>query len=510
MATLTFPTPTQIKNLGTPTTNNDATTKQYVDNLVANLTSTGTLGNLSVTGNVDFISSPNISLGSISNLHITGGSSGYVLKTDGSGNLSWAADSTNPAGSNTQIQFNDGGSALGASANLTFDKSTSILTITGNVSANYIAGTLTTNAQPSITSLGTLSSLTVNGLSNFGAVSNVKISGGTSGYVLTTNGAGDISWQAQASGAGTGFAGVVKNDFTANGSSNTFALTRTPSGADNLIVSIDGLIQQTGVYTLDAANLVFADTPTSGQKIEVTIFDRLGAGSNTQVLYNNDGNLTGTNNFTYTSSTDTLVVGNISSSGNISSGNLNSSGNITSQGGFVTIDTGIIAVAAGSAGIFNTGITAVNIGLLANVTLGSTTGNVSARGNLYANNFTATGNINISGNASISSLRVNDFYSNRTPIPVLTGTIIDQFPVNKYRSAKYTMRVNSDVGYQAVEVLLVHNNADAFVTIYGSISSVGYDIVTLSAGVASSNVEVYATTIYANTTVNMLGTYVAD
>jgi len=44
-----------------------------------------------------------------------------------------------PAGSNTQIQFNDSGS-FGASANLTFDKSTSSLTTTGNIAG----GNLTT------------------------------------------------------------------------------------------------------------------------------------------------------------------------------------------------------------------------------------------------------------------------------------------------------------------------------------------------------------------------------
>ena len=36
------------------------------------------------TGNVDFVSSGNISLGSVGNIHISGGSSGYVLSTNGS------------------------------------------------------------------------------------------------------------------------------------------------------------------------------------------------------------------------------------------------------------------------------------------------------------------------------------------------------------------------------------------------------------------------------------------
>ena len=54
------------------------------------------------------------------------GSANQFLKTNGSGTLSFGAVSVDPAGSNTQIQFNDGGSAS-ADASLTFDKATDTL-----------------------------------------------------------------------------------------------------------------------------------------------------------------------------------------------------------------------------------------------------------------------------------------------------------------------------------------------------------------------------------------------
>ena len=51
-------------------------------------------------------------LGDVANVHITGGSAGYSLQTNGSGNLSWQAPTgggnANVAGSNTQIQYNNG------------------------------------------------------------------------------------------------------------------------------------------------------------------------------------------------------------------------------------------------------------------------------------------------------------------------------------------------------------------------------------------------------------------
>jgi len=57
-----------------------------------------------------------------------------------------------------------------------------------------ITGSLATAAQPAITSLGTLTGLTVVGTTTLGSVSTVKISGGSSGYLLKTDGAGNLSW----------------------------------------------------------------------------------------------------------------------------------------------------------------------------------------------------------------------------------------------------------------------------------------------------------------------------
>jgi len=62
-------------------------------NAQPNITSVGTLTSLNVSGNVNF-TGPNVSLGNISNLHITGGTANYVLQTDGSGNLAWVSAGT--------------------------------------------------------------------------------------------------------------------------------------------------------------------------------------------------------------------------------------------------------------------------------------------------------------------------------------------------------------------------------------------------------------------------------
>jgi hypothetical protein len=97
---------------------------------------------LRVTGNANFSGSPNINLGTLSNVRISGGLNGYVLTTDGLGNLTWSAGgggggNGTPGGSNTQIQYNDSGD-FGGSAFLTFNEVTNTLNVAGNLIANAL------------------------------------------------------------------------------------------------------------------------------------------------------------------------------------------------------------------------------------------------------------------------------------------------------------------------------------------------------------------------------------
>jgi len=74
--------------------------------------------------------------------------------------------------------------------------------IVGQVANALVAGTVYTNAQPNITSVGTLTGLTSNGVVNFanasnvniGSVANLHIAGGGANYILQTNGSNTLSW----------------------------------------------------------------------------------------------------------------------------------------------------------------------------------------------------------------------------------------------------------------------------------------------------------------------------
>jgi hypothetical protein len=108
-------------------------------------------GILSGIPNVTYISG-NLSLGSIANVKLGGGTNGYVLQTDGAGNLDWTAmtggggGNGTPGGANTQIQYNDSG-AFGGASGFTFNEVTGDVNIPGNVTAEVgnIGNTIISN-----------------------------------------------------------------------------------------------------------------------------------------------------------------------------------------------------------------------------------------------------------------------------------------------------------------------------------------------------------------------------
>ena len=84
---------------------------------------------------------------------------------------------------------------------IALNRSSGSQSLTGITSIDGSASTVTTNAQPNITSTGTLTSLTVSGNVaitganvSLGAVGNVKITGGSTNQLIKTDGAGNLSF----------------------------------------------------------------------------------------------------------------------------------------------------------------------------------------------------------------------------------------------------------------------------------------------------------------------------
>jgi hypothetical protein len=212
----------------------------------------------------------NLTLGNVANLKITGGINGYVLQTDGTGNLDWTAQTGNgggngsPGGSNTQIQYNDSGS-FGGNAGFTFNEITGNVNIPGNLSvvgnvfggninannSNFagnavVAGTVYTNAQPNITSLGNLTSLNVAGVSSIQSAKE-KVN------IITTPGAGNAGVTVQLVNQAIDF-------YVANATNNfTINIIGNGSTSVNTLLSSNQSMTTSVMITNGAANTYYAN-----------------------------------------------------------------------------------------------------------------------------------------------------------------------------------------------------------------------------------------------------------
>ena len=245
-------------------------------NLLSNINGANITGNISgnisnanyasFAGDVVNSAQPNItSLGNLSSLTVAGNIAANGLLTN---NLYYANgspwDLQEAAGANNQIQYNVNNN-FAASANFTFDPSTSVLTVTGNVSAsnanlgniataNFFTGTLTTNAQPNITSVGTLTSLDVTGnvaagnvSGTLGAFTNVSGNGSSLSSITGANVTGQVG---NALVAGTVYTAAQPN-ITSVGTLSSLAVTGNITSNANVVTDL--IVGRTTSVSIEAA-----------------------------------------------------------------------------------------------------------------------------------------------------------------------------------------------------------------------------------------------------------------
>jgi len=72
-------------------------------------------------------------------------------------------------------------------------------------------------------------------------------------------------------GNNTGLLFLTLNTFNGNGSNTTFTLTQTPVFANNVIASVDGIVQIQNSYSIINNTIVFSEPPYNGSTVEVRI-----------------------------------------------------------------------------------------------------------------------------------------------------------------------------------------------------------------------------------------------
>ena len=494
-------------------------------------------------------------------LDVTGNIAPSGIKTDNYYYANGApVDFQSAAGSNTQIQYNNNND-FGASANFTFNSSTNVLTVIGNisannvsggnlVSANFVTGTLTTANQPNITSVGTLSNLSITGnvvsgnvYANTGTVGAANLTG-----TLTTASQPNITSVGTLTILETSGNAIIGGNLIVNG--NISYINVDNIQVEDPIISLGGgpngapLVVNDGK---DRGTLLqyYTSTPVSAFMGWDNSAGEFAFGSNVSevndvITFTSLGNVRASTYLGNVSGVTGAFSGNVSA-GNASLGNVANANFLVSNSGCVSVGGAFIAYDAGNAGIFNTLATDINIGFAANITMGSTTGNVTVRGNLVSNNISTTGNISanlitgtlttasqanittigtlgnltVTGNtvtniANANTTLTQSVVSKRTGIVSTVLTVVDSFSTSDYKTAKYVVSSKNDDGFESLEVLLIHNNINSYITVYGAINDGGGNTVTFSTGINSGNVELRATGLAANTVINLIGTYVPN
>ena len=344
-----------------------------------NITSVGTLGNLSVTGNSN--------LGNLASANFFSGD-GHLLS-----NLAVSAGSTIVSGSsNVKVELNSNVNITVAGvANIVTVTSTGsnvngYLTVTGNVTsgnanlgntatANYFvgnlygnantAGTVTTNAQPNITSVGTLTSLAVTG----------DI---TSGNVYANSGLIKAQYL---SGDGSNLTNLSAGIILVNGNSNV----SIPIANGNINMSAVG-----------NANILVVT----------------GTGVNVAGTINATGTITGN----FSGNVITASQGNITSLGNLTSLTVNGIANLGTVGNVkITGSAGFLQNDGNGNLSFSSPITQVIPGAANTILLSSGSNTIIASGNIKFNDpqLDITGTLAVTGNANVGNLSAT----------LLTGTL---------------------------------------------------------------------------------------
>ncbi len=200
---------------------------------------------------------------------VADGTAGQILATDGAGNLDFVTNSATPAGSTTEIQFNNAGS-LDADADLTYNTASNTLT-TSTVNADLIATTI------EVSSVAEL---------NGGAVVGTSAS---QSLILNARIGGDLIPSSNSFDIGSAAAVYAEGHITALFAGGV--AYPTADGTTGQVLVTDG-----------AGNLDFAtNTPVP-------------AGGNQQIQFNNGGLLDASLSLTFNDGTDTLTTPNIVSS----------------------------------------------------------------------------------------------------------------------------------------------------------------------------------------------------
>jgi hypothetical protein len=304
---------------------------------------------------------------------------------------------------------------IGATAGVFTGNITALNGNLGNLAtANYLTGTLTTAAQPNVTSVGTLTSLAVTGNVSAGNVSGTLLTG-----TLTT------AAQPNITSTGTLSALTVTGNVSAGNVSGTLLTGTLTTAAQPNVTSVGTLTSLTVTGNISAGNINVSALASGNSNVAIPA-------ANGNVVINSAGNTVLT-----VTGTGANITGTVNASGNATFGNVSA-----------TAHTG----------------TTINVTANANVGNLGTGGLITATGNVTGGNLTTGGVVSATGNVTGGNLTTAGILS-------VTGTGVSSISGNLNMNSKYVVSLSDPVNGQdaatkayvdaAVTSIHVHQSANA-------------------------------------------------
>jgi hypothetical protein len=331
-----------------------------------------------------------INLGEVSNLTITGGAIGYVLQTDGTGNLSWQ-----PKGVvtlyienitqniNSVITFTDE-FALSNAQQVTITGVTGMTEVNGN---SYYLGNLTTTTANLYTDSALSTPLDTSGFGAFPYTSVTATTAVTND--ITVGSATDFSINDPVQFIGTVFGGLETNKtyYVLSASVTTLTVSETLGGPEVLLATDSGTCN---VYVTGGKAVATVGGGGGGNT---------GTSSNTQVLFNFNNIPAGDSKFTFDYPTGQLIL-----TGNANVSNLHSTTLVQTSRYISNVATGTAPLTVSS----TTKVANLNVDFLdgfdsSQTAVANTVVVRDANANIVGNNFSGT-TISLTGNANVGNL----------------------------------------------------------------------------------------------------------
>jgi hypothetical protein len=330
--------------------------------------------------------------------------------------------------------------------------------VSGQVANALVAGTVYTAAQPNITSVGTLTSLSVAGKVTSGAVAYANTDG-TNGQVLTTYGNG-ITYFSTPSGGSYGNANVTT--LMAGFGSNTISTTGNISAG--YFVGNGSLLTGIAASSYSNANVANYLPTYSGDIGNSAVSGNISIGTPSGIVFFNNG--TGANGVSIRPSNTTSNVNLFLNAANLNIGTGSSNvliGNTTSNvtiGANLVVAGGSIRTTAATASVFGSATT-ISIGgtSATGINLGPSAGGVLATINGNAN---VTNTLNVVGNITTAGILTNGYYyANGVPVTFGGGSSYGDSNVNTLLAAWGSNTLSTTGNVTLGNLLLTGNIVDS-------------------------------------------------